>query len=172
MSDRSMLVAAVVAMALAVGSCSSRAGEAIMSWTPPVKNCDGTNITDLAGYRAYWSLNQQTIPGTATTTFTIKGLTPGTWWLNVAAYNSKGEESYFAGPVSKTVTAAEFVTVDTVAYTVVKRTDLFVLLPVGTIPKGTPCDATQQVNGKYVVPRGLVTWAGSVQPDVVVASCG
>jgi hypothetical protein len=59
-----------------------------------------------------------------------------------------------------------------VAYTVVKQKDRFVMLPVGTIPGSTECDTSQSVNGYYVVPRSVVTWSGSVKPDVVVAKCG
>lgn len=57
-------------------------------------------------------------------------------------------------------------------YMAVRTQDGYALLVVGTIPGGIPCDITQQVNGLYVVPTASVTWAGNVQPTVVVAKCG
>lgn len=58
-----------------------------------------------------------------------------------------------------------------IVYHIQKREDRFVLMPVGTVPAGTVCDTTQNVNGYYVVPRDLVTWSGAVKPPVVVSPC-
>ena len=57
-------------------------------------------------------------------------------------------------------------------YDIVKRPDRYVLLPVGRVPAGLPCDPTQGVNGMNVVPVASVTWFGTVRPPVVVAACG
>lgn len=56
-------------------------------------------------------------------------------------------------------------------YMEVRGQDKFTLVGVGTAPAGTACDATQDVDGYYVVPNADVTWAGNVRPPVVVAKC-
>jgi hypothetical protein len=58
-----------------------------------------------------------------------------------------------------------------VAYTVIKQPGKFLLLPVGNVPAGTQCDATQNVNGYYMVPASAVNWSGNVRTDTPVASC-
>jgi len=60
---------------------------------------------------------------------------------------------------------------DLTAFYVIAQRDKFVMLAVGNVPAGTACDETQPVVGHYVVPRDTVTWAGTVQPEVVVAKC-
>lgn len=35
-----------------------RGGTALLGWTAPTTNEDGSELTDLAGYRIYWSENQ------------------------------------------------------------------------------------------------------------------
>lgn len=151
---------------------NASAGEVEITWTKPERNCDGTPLTNLAGFRAYWWPNMAELANPAASAFTIPGLAPGRWWVSVTAYNSAGEESYFAGPAYKDVLPADFKTVAPTVYTVVKAVDRFVLLPVGTVPLGVVCDATNSVNGSYVIPRTSVVWSGSVKPDVVVAKCG
>ena len=56
-------------------------------------------------------------------------------------------------------------------YTVIKQADKFLLLVVGTVPEGTPCDTTQAVNGHNVIPTLYVEWSGTVEPIVVVGKC-
>lgn len=57
-------------------------------------------------------------------------------------------------------------------FQVIGSPNKFALVPVGTAPPDTKCDATQSVNGRYAVPRESVSWFGSVRPQVVVAECG
>jgi hypothetical protein len=148
------------------------AGEMVVSWQPPVLNCDGSQLTNLAGYDVRWGTKVQNLPDPAATGFTTpKGLTPGEWWVSVSAYNTTGEWSQFV-TATKTVAPEEFVTTGTVVYTFVKRENGIITLPVGTVALGVVCDAAQSVNGKYVVPRGEVTWSGLTRPTVVVADCG
>ena len=152
-------------------SFSANAGEAIMIWTKPEKNCDGTNLTDLKGFRAYWWPGFKDLPDPTISGFTVKGLTPGTWYFGITAYNSKGEESYFGGPLNKVIAPEDFKTTSETVYTIVKRTNFFIFLPVGTAPIGTICISEQRVNDYFVVPRASVTWSGTIKPDVVVAKC-
>lgn len=145
-------------------------GEIPIQWSAPVGNCDNTRLTDLTGYRVRWGSGQTELPAEATG-YTITGLPPGLWWVNVAAFNSKNQESqYVAGWL--TVTPEQFVTTGTNVYTFVKATDRVLLLKVGTVPLGVQCDATTSVNGKYAVPVARVTWSGSTRPAVVVGDCG
>lgn len=60
---------------------------------------------------------------------------------------------------------------DLTVYALIQSIDTLTLLPVGQMPEGTPCDASQSINGFYVVPRDSVLWAGSVRSEVVVAEC-
>jgi len=147
------------------------AGEMDVTWTAPVTNCDGSQLTNLAGFDVRWGTGTQNLPDPAVTGHVITGLPPGDWWVGVSAYNSDGEWSQFI-TATKTVTPEEFVTTGTVVYTFVKRENGIIVLPVGSIALGVMCDAGQSVNGKYVVPRAEVTWSGLTRPTVVVADCG
>lgn len=69
------------------------------------------------------------------------------------------------------------VTTDPGVYSVVKREAQgsspagFIFVYIGTVPLGTPADPNQTVNGKYVVPANLVSWAGSARTVVPVGTC-
>ena len=147
------------------------AGDLTATWTAPATNCDGSAITNLAGFRAYWGPYHADLPNPALVSYTVGGLPPGEWWMGITAYNTDGKESPIAGPKVKTIAAGEFVVSEPTAYTIVKSTNSLLLLPVGTVPLGTPCNATQSVNGRYAVARELVTWSGSIRPTIVVAAC-
>jgi hypothetical protein len=158
-----------------------RAAETTLSWTPPITNTNGTPLTNLAGYRIYYGQGTlgQTIQvmNPAATSFVVNGLTPGTWSFEVTAYTAQAESAR-SNRVQRTFLEAPTVPNAPVVqagaltvYTIVKRVDGFVLLPVGTVPAGTQCDPSQSVNGRYAVPRAVVTWTGSTRPDVVVANC-
>jgi hypothetical protein len=164
-----LLGLAVFAVVIGVAT-RARAGDLTATWTAPATNCDGSPITNLAGFRAYWGPYRADLPDPALTSYTVGGLPPGEWWIGITAYNADGEESPIA-LVVKTVAANEFVTSAPTVYNVLKHANSLLLLPVGTVPLGTPCNAAQSVNGRYVVPRELVTWSGSIRPTIVVAAC-
>lgn len=69
-------------------------GSATISWTPPVKNSDGSALTDLAGYYIDYglapnALNQTVkVDGPGIASYIVTGLTPGTWYFSVEAYTS------------------------------------------------------------------------------------
>lgn len=81
--------------------------QALLTWTPPTENTDGSALTNLAGYRVNWgasstALTQSAqIANPATTTYTISNLTAGTWFFGVKAYTSQGAESALSNIVSK-----------------------------------------------------------------------
>lgn len=150
---------------------SASAGELSATWTAPTQNCNGTPLTDLVGYKVRWGQGTSQLPKT-TLAFTATGLKPGDWWFSIAAYNAAGVESEFVS-AGKTITPAEFKTTGTTVYTFVRADGKVLVLPtLHTVPVGTVCDATQSVNGKYVVPREAVTWSGSARLVAVLADCG
>ena len=84
-------------------------GTAVLSWTAPTQNTDGSALTDLAGFRVYHgtspdALNEMTqLPGADSTTYTFNQLASGTHYFAVAAYNISGVESALSGVGSKTI---------------------------------------------------------------------
>lgn len=83
------------------------AGQAILSWTAPTTNSDGTPLTDLGGYKVYQGTATR-VYGTPTDvgnvlTKTITPLADGTYFFAVTAYDTSGNESVFSNEVSKRV---------------------------------------------------------------------
>ncbi len=80
-----------------------------ISWTTPLRNTDGSSLTDIAGYVVSYgtsptnlskSLPQQ---GAGVTSATITGLPAGTYYIAVATVNSTGIKSDLSNAASKTV---------------------------------------------------------------------
>jgi hypothetical protein len=84
-------------------------GSATLSWTAPTQNEDGSDLTDLAGYKLYWgttSGNYQdsvTIDNPSMTTYVVENLSPGTYEFVTTSYNELGVESRYSGAVTKVV---------------------------------------------------------------------
>jgi hypothetical protein len=84
-------------------------GSAILTWQPPKLNSDGTPLTDLAAFKVYWGTTQGTysqstkISNAAASTYTVAGLTKGTWYFVVTALNAQGLESPYSNVWSKTI---------------------------------------------------------------------
>lgn len=84
-------------------------GSALLTWTPPTQNTDGTPLTDLAGYKIYWGVSQGTYPKSAIidnpgiTSYVVEQLTPATWYFALTAVNSAGAESAFSNGATKAV---------------------------------------------------------------------
>lgn len=181
-------------MLLCLAALPAMAGEAQLTWTQPTQNTDGSAIPAsgtgrLTGNRVAWGTCTGTPPnytfGTQagqqvfavpTTAYTVPNLAPGTWCFRAYASTTYGESGP-SGVAAKVIAPpmpnppSGLTAVDGVAYTIVKRADRFVMLPVGTIPADTQCDTTQSVNGYYVVPNAAVTFTGTVKPIVVVSPC-
>lgn len=84
-------------------------GSASLSWTAPTQNEDGTQLTDLAGYKLYWGTTPGSYPNSATidnptvTTYLVENLSPGTYEFVATSYNASGVESRFSGTATKVV---------------------------------------------------------------------
>jgi hypothetical protein len=84
-------------------------GTAVVSWTPPTNNVDGTTLTDLSGYRIAYgntssNLDQSvSVTNAGLTTYTVNNLTSGQWYFAVFAVNSQGTESGISNVASKSV---------------------------------------------------------------------
>ncbi len=84
-------------------------GTALLSWTPPTENTDGSTLTDLAGYRIYYGTasgtytDNITIDNPGLTSYQIDNLTPADWYFVITSLNSSGTESTFSNEVRKTI---------------------------------------------------------------------
>ena len=91
------------------GGGGSMAGTALLSWTAPTTNSDGSALTDLKGYHIYYGSSadlltvQIDVNSASTTSYTVTNLTPGTWYFAVTAFNSAGLESNLSNTASKMV---------------------------------------------------------------------
>jgi fibronectin type 3 domain-containing protein len=87
------------------------AGTAALAWTAPNTNIDGSELTDLAGYHIYYGTdtssmtNVITVPANANISdYVVTGLSAGTYYFEVTAYDSEGDESALSNQIAETVT--------------------------------------------------------------------
>ncbi len=84
-------------------------GAVTVSWTAPIRNADGTPLTDLAGFRIYWGTHEGDYPNSVTidnpgvTTYVVDQLLPATYYFVVRAVNKDGVESGNSKVGSKTI---------------------------------------------------------------------
>jgi len=101
--------ASVSLPAFSISVVQSQPRNATLSWVAPTQNTDGTTLTNLAGYRIHYgsspSVLSQTIDirNAGITSYVIEGLSAGTYYFAVKAYNSNGNESELSNVVSKTI---------------------------------------------------------------------
>lgn len=78
---------------------ATAAGAAELSWEAPTENEDGSQLTDLAGYKVYWGtqpdefVNSVTIDNPAVLSYVLEDLAPATYYFVATAVNSEGSES-------------------------------------------------------------------------------
>lgn len=85
------------------------AGTALLSWTPPTLNTDGTSLTNMAGYRISYGTSSTALtqsvqvanPGASS--YTISNLAPGTYYFTVRVYTTNGTESAQSNIATKVV---------------------------------------------------------------------
>lgn len=166
---RFLLPLALIMGAMALGARCAQAGEAVLTWTAPTQNCNGTTLTDLTGYNLTYGQKKEALPKTPLTK-TVTGLTPGVWWFSLAATTPTATSEFIT--VEKTVAPAEFVTKTNKVYTFFRSGGNITLsVTPHTVPLGTVCDATQSVNGKYKIALEAVTWSGK-KLTAALADCG
>lgn len=77
-----------------------------VNWAAPVKNTDGTTLTDLQGFQIHYGKAGLTqvidVPGASATSVKVAGLTSGKWDFAVTAY-SPTAESDLSNVVSRTI---------------------------------------------------------------------
>jgi hypothetical protein len=102
--------ASLTSFTIQVKGAAASATESIkLSWAAPTKNADGTPVTDLAGYHIYYgaSASELTkkidVAGAASTTYVIEGLTSGTYYFSLVAYNSAGLDSGQSNVADQTI---------------------------------------------------------------------
>jgi hypothetical protein len=97
--DKAQLPAFSISVQQPSGVQQPSASSVTLSWIPPTENADGTALKDLAGYHIYYSTSATTLSNTIDLTdalansYLISGLSSGTWYFAVAAYDSAGVES-------------------------------------------------------------------------------
>jgi hypothetical protein len=95
--------------AFAIAVARPVTGSAMVSWTKPTRNTDGTPLTNLAGFHVHYGTsaagmyNQITIASASSTSASIENLTGGTWYFAMSSYTSAGVEGTTSTPVSKTI---------------------------------------------------------------------
>jgi hypothetical protein len=78
-----------------------------LSWTAPTQNEDGSQLTDLAGFKIYWGTSVGTYPNSVTIdnpgilTYVVENLSAGTYYFVATAFNATGEESRFSGVATR-----------------------------------------------------------------------
>jgi hypothetical protein len=78
---------------------SQALGTTTLSWSAPIENVDGTQLTDLAGFKVYLGTSAntlliiETINDPTILMYEVKNLTPGAWFFAMTAYNELGIES-------------------------------------------------------------------------------
>lgn len=99
--------AALPAFTVTVGTAT--AGTATLSWAPPTQRVDGTPLTNLAGFRIYYSTASGKYPNSVSVTspqmasYTMNNLAAGTYYFVMTAFDSDGNESSYSNPVSKQI---------------------------------------------------------------------
>jgi hypothetical protein len=94
---------------VAVEACTTP-GAAVLIWTPPTLNSDGSAVTNLAGYRIHYgrSAGELTaaidLDNPSLRTYTFNGLAVGTWFFAVSSLMPAGQASFtHSGVVSKAI---------------------------------------------------------------------
>lgn len=87
------------------------AGQATLSWSAPPANTDGTELTDLAGYKVNYGtasgVYTQKIDVGNVNSHTLSNLSDGTYYFAVSAYNALGKESAYSNEATKTIAVVD-----------------------------------------------------------------
>jgi hypothetical protein len=95
--------------AFAINVVAQSNGSALISWTPPTENTDGSTLANLEGFyvdygRAANQLDQRIdVTNQGLTSYTVPNLSSGTWHFAVVAYTSAGGMSALSNVATKTI---------------------------------------------------------------------
>ena len=84
-------------------------GVATLSWEAPTTTTTGETLTNLAGYKIYYGVDENNLSesvslnGVGLETYVIENLGAGTWYFAIKAVTSAGAESSLSNIVSKTI---------------------------------------------------------------------
>ena len=84
-------------------------GSVTLDWTPPTQNDDGSDLTDLDGYKIYWGTTPGSYPNSVTleneglTSYVVENLAPGTYEFVATSFNTARVESVYSNPATKVV---------------------------------------------------------------------
>lgn len=101
------LTAALPAFAITVTQIGQ--GSATLSWLPPTLNTDGTQLTNLGGYKIYYGTSAGSLTSVISintagiASYVVDGLTPGAWYFAITARTTSGVESNRTPVVTKTI---------------------------------------------------------------------
>jgi len=91
--------------ALDITVTSAFHGSALLTWTAPNTNTDGSPLTDLAGFRIYYGStsggpypNMVPINNASVNSHQIDNLSAGAYYFVITALNTSGEESAYSDP--------------------------------------------------------------------------
>jgi hypothetical protein len=104
-----------ILVALGVGACGGSSGEqapagtyaAMVTWTPPSLNTDGSALADATGYRVDYGDSPTnltlslSVAGASSTSATLTGLSAGTYYFAVTTLNTAGLASSRSQVVSR-----------------------------------------------------------------------
>ncbi len=84
-------------------------GSATLSWSPPTARTDGSQLSNLAGYKVYYGTSSGSYPNMiridnpGLTTYVVENLAPATYYFVMTAFDDVGSESAQTGVVSKKI---------------------------------------------------------------------
>ena len=178
-------------------ACTWSDGTAVVSWTAPTTNVDGSDLLDLAGFNVAYGTSSNALTQIARvddntrSSYSVEPLGPGIWYFVVRAFNSQQVESADSNIAQKDMTGASAAatapitiveappptntlqTTSTQAYDVQRSGSRYVLgRQVGTIALGKPCVGTFRVSSNYYeVTRSDVSITRNPRSQTLVARC-
>jgi len=109
---KKLIIIIAMLLPLLVGAQSNTGSDcAPLAWDPPTTNADGTQCTDLAGFKVYWGdrsgnySHSKDVGNVLTASICGPGSfdKPGDWYFAVTAYDTSGNESTFSSEVKKSI---------------------------------------------------------------------
>ncbi|MEP7243285.1 MAG: putative Ig domain-containing protein [Gammaproteobacteria bacterium] len=101
--------ASLGAFSLSVTTTQVASRAVTVDWDPPLRNVDGSTLTNLAGYRIHYGQSASSLTKTVNiatagvTRYLVENLSPGSWHFAVRSYNSAGIESELSQVVGTTL---------------------------------------------------------------------